>query len=228
MPSLKKLFNGNQSFISQAMMIGAENNKVIEFIRSACIRLNYVMDIATRFCPAAYSTTIYKATFHGLTGRRGRPLASFFPACPGRSSLECALTATKRLIMLRPFGHTLKFRSALGTDICLGFSFGLCRHLTSRFEKLGGRLDRILPSVFAPTFTVAENEVLIRIKFSRFSVNLFSAIGTSEINRMAWHLFFSYRSYLRGCGQAVGHAVHAVHEAALAHTLIIPQRYAEA
>lgn len=37
-----------------------------------------------------------------------------------------------------------------------------------------------------------------------------------------WHDQFPYRPYVRGCGQAVRLAVRAVHEAALAHSPIIP------
>lgn len=60
----------------------------------------------------------------------------------------------------------------------------------------------------------------ITMKFAKW---FFCATGGAHF-RLWGHWFFSYWSYLhRGCGQAVGLAFRAVHEATLAHSLIIPQ-----
>lgn len=51
--------------------------------------------------------------------------------------------------------------------------------------------------------------------------------GAAYRANLELHEVFSYRPYLQGCGQAVGLAVRAVHEAALVHNAIIPSNIRE-
>jgi hypothetical protein len=155
-----------------------------------------------------------------------------------RSKFRPALTGTKAIGARYPI---LKGIAAPFADIGLPF-FGIMSRFDSMLESaLWAAIFLLLAfaefkfrstsradSRFSMSFSVISFPAVTRAIFSArmFGVRKNSAALWAYLR--TYHRIGSYRSYLRGCGQAVGRAVRAVHEAALAHALIIPQRYAEA